>query len=545
MKYGKNKQVLSVGRVQTPTLALIVRRHFEIKNFVPKVYYELKTIYRDTTFSSNQGKFANKSEGEAILKAISGEVLTIKNTAVKKGKEHPPNLFDLTSLQVEANNKLGWSADHTLKVIQNLYEKKLVTYPRVDTVFLPNDQYSKIKTIFNGLKNYYPLLEPLKGKAIKKSKKVFNDSKVTDHHAIIPTGVPATSIAGDELLLYDIITLRFIAAFYPECEVSNSTVEAQVAKYDFKATGRQILNPGWRAVYQSDKGESSGRDKNALPIFQKGESGPHEPDFAEKFTNPPKEYTEATLLRAMETAGKTVDDDELQQLMKENGIGRPSTRANIIETLFKRKYIEKNKKKILPTETGIQLIQLIENPTLKSAELTGRWEKKLREIEDQKYTASHFIDEMKTLVKDLVEEVQMDQGQEKLRCPKCEVGKMVKGKSAYGCTEWKNGCDFTVPFQLEALKMSDRLLPLLIRDKKLKFDNQQTWIIDDWFTSIIVKPLSCPKCSKGVLLKGKSAFGCSNHQHGCSFTISFEIVPADADRKLLVKAISEKHSEQF
>ena len=533
LKYGKNKQVLSVGRVQTPTLALIVRRHFEIKNFVPKVYYELKTIYRDTVFSSTKGKFEEKTAGEEILSAIKGAPLVIQKTTVKKGKEHPPNLFDLTSLQVEANNKFGWSADHTLKVIQSLYEKKLVTYPRVDTVFLPNDQYPKIKGIFNVLKNYYPLLEPLKGKPIKKSKKVFNDSKVTDHHAIIPTGVPATAIAGDELSLYDVITLRFIAAFYPECEVSNSTVEATVDKYDFKATGRQILKPGWRAVYSNDKEEEVKTEKNILPDFVKGETGPHQPDLAEKYTNPPKEYTEATLLRAMETAGKTVDNEELQQLMKENGIGRPSTRANIIETLFKRKYIEKQKKKILPTETGIQLIQLIENPTLKSAELTGQWEKKLREIEDQKYTSEDFIEEMRALVQALVSEVQMDQGVPKLRCPKCEVGKMVKGKSAYGCSEWKNGCDFMVPFKLENLALNDTLLPLLIRDKKVKFENQQTWIIDDWFQSRIVDPIICPKCKKGKLLKGTQAFGCSDFGKTCDFKVSFEQLASDSDHETI------------
>ena len=533
LKYGKNKQVLSVGRVQTPTLALIVRRHFEIKNFVPKVYYELKTIYRDTVFSSTKGKFEEKTAGEEILSAIKGAPLVIQKTTVKKGNKHPPNLFDLTSLQVEANNKFGWSADHTLKVIQSLYEKKLVTYPRVDTVFLPNDQYPKIKGIFNGLKNYYPLLEPLKGKPIKKSKKVFNDSKVTDHHAIIPTGVPATAIAGDELSLYDVITLRFIAAFYPECEVSNSTVEATVDKYDFKATGRQILKPGWRAVYSNDKEEEVKTEKNILPDFVKGETGPHQPDLAEKYTNPPKEYTEATLLRAMETAGKTVDNEELQQLMKENGIGRPSTRANIIETLFKRKYIEKQKKKILPTETGIQLIQLIENPTLKSAELTGQWEKKLREIEDQKYTSEDFIEEMRALVQALVSEVQMDQGVPKLRCPKCEVGKMVKGKSAYGCSEWKNGCDFMVPFKLENLALNDTLLPLLIRDKKVKFENQQTWIIDDWFQSRIVDPIICPKCKKGKLLKGTQAFGCSDFGKTCDFKVSFEQLASDSDHETI------------
>lgn len=529
LKHAKNKQVFSVGRVQTPTLALIVKRHFEIKNFVPKVYYELKTKYKNTLFTYEKGKFENKDEGANALEKIKSEPIVIQSIAVKKGKEHPPNLFDLTSLQVEANNKFGWSADATLKVIQSLYEKKLVSYPRVDTVFLPNDQYPKIKGIFNGLKKYYDLLAPLKGKPIKKSKKVFNDSKVTDHHAIIPTGVEANNIAGDEEKLYHMIALRFIAAFYPECIVSNSTVKAKIAKLSFKATGKQVLDPGWRLVYSTHKGEEEAHSKrNVLPHFEKGESGSHEPLFEEKFTNPPKEYTEATLLRAMETAGKAVENEELQQLMKENGIGRPSTRANIIETLFRRKYLQKAKKKLLPTEIGIQLIQLIENPTLKSPALTGQWEKKLREIEDKKYAPEHFILEMKELVAKLTDEVRMSNpAKGKIRCPKCEMGTMVKGKLAFGCSDWKNGCDFKVPFQVGKIQVSANMLSALVKERKFSVAGQTKLLIDDWFQ--IVAPEShevkCPKCKEGSLKRGKTAWGCSLYQKKCDFIVPFSDFP--------------------
>lgn len=524
LKHAKNKQVFSVGRVQTPTLALIVKRHFEIKNFVPKVYYELKTKYRDTLFTYGKGRFESKAQGGQALKHIVENELTIKSIIVKKGKEHPPNLFDLTSLQVEANNKFGWSADTTLKNVQNLYEKKLVTYPRVDTVFLPNDQYPKIKEIFNGLKDYYDLLEPLKGKKIKKSTKVFNDKKVTDHHAIIPTGVYANHIGGDEQKLYKLITLKFIAAFYPECTVSNSTVNATVGKLSFKATGKQILDMGWRSVYASDKNEEDKANKKAvLPHFEKGESGKHEPLFEEKFTNPPKEYTEATLLRAMETAGKVVGDEELQQLMKENGIGRPSTRANIIETLFRRKYIEKKKKKLLPTEVGIQLIQLIENPTLKSPALTGQWEKKLREIEDGSYSASNFIAEMKELVTTLTDEVRMSNpAHSKIRCPKCEMGSIIRGKKAYGCSDWKNGCDFTVPFQLENVLISDKKLGELVHSKNIPVQDKVNLILDNWFqVKLIKEEAKCPKCNKGIVKKGSTGWGCSNYGKYCDYLVLF------------------------
>lgn len=540
LKYGKQKQILSVGRVQTPTLALIVKRHFEIKNFVPGIYFELKTLYKGAVFSYEKGKFDKKPEGEKLLEAIKGKDLHITDIQVKKAKEYPPNLFDLTSLQVEANNKMGWSADNTLKVIQSLYEKKLVTYPRVDTVFLPNDQYPKIKGILGGLQAYADLVQPLLGKSIPKSKKVFNDSKVTDHHAIIPTGVVANQIGGEEAELYHLIALRFISVFYPECEVSNTTVSAIVEKIPFKATGKQILVPGWREVYKNDKKNNKSADtnegseadnaesKSLLPPFNKGEFGPHEPVLEQKQTSPPKEYTEATLLRAMETAGKLVENEELQQLMKENGIGRPSTRANIIETLFKRQYIQKQKKKLIPTETGIQLIQLIENPTLKSAELTGNWEKRLREIEDNKYTSDEFIVEMKKLISSLVDEVQSHNPTvNKIRCPKCEVGSIVKGNKAYGCSDWKNGCDFVIPFQVGDFQLNDALMVQLVQKREIDIQNSKDKIVlNPWFKTEIKNSIStsgiCPKCGKGEIKKGKTAFGCSNYGKGCDYLLPFE-----------------------
>ena len=536
LKYGKQKQVLSLGRVQTPTLALIVKRHFEIKNFVPGIYFELKTKYRDTFFAYEKGKFDKKQDGEKIVQIIQNKELVISEIIVKKANEYPPNLFDLTSLQVEANNKFGWSADSTLKTTQSLYEKKLITYPRVDTVFLPNDQYPKIKGIMGGLSAYQTLVKPLLEKAISKSKKIFNDSKVTDHHAIIPTGVNANQIGGDEMELYNIIALRFIAAFYPECEVSNTTVNAVVEKIPFKANGRQVLKPGWRVVYAQEKQVIDGEEnKNTLPIFVKGESGAHEPVFEQKQNSPPKEYTEATLLRAMETAGKNVENEELQQLMKENGIGRPSTRANIIETLFKRQYIEKSKKKLLPTDTGINLIQLIDNPTLKSAELTGRWEKRLREIEDNKYSSAEFLSEMKKMISVLVDEVQShNPSQQKIRCPKCEVGSIVKGKSAFGCSDWKNGCEFVIPFQIESsqiengqiktVQIPDNQVVNLIQNKSIQIGTN-TVIMDNWFKIKLNEPNPtsgiCPKCEKGEVKKGKTAYGCSLYGKGCDYLVAF------------------------
>ncbi len=409
VKYGQNKQVLSIGRVQTPTLALIVNRQLEIDNFKPEPYWELKTVYRDTTFSVSKGKFATEEEGKQILQQISDAPFTITGITTKKGEEAPPRLFDLTSLQVECNRKFAFSADDTLKIIQSLYEKKLVTYPRVDTTFLSEDMYPKVPPILRGLKEYESVTAILLQAKIPKTKKVFDNAKVTDHHAIIPTGVVAVNMTPDEKKIYNLIALRFIAAFYPNCKFSTTTVLGETAETAFKTTGKQILEPGWRVVFAREKemeseGEKNNEEENILPDFQEGESGPHVPALAEKWTQPPKYYTEATLLRAMETAGKLVENEELRDALKENGIGRPSTRAAIIETLFKRNYIQKEKKNLHATPTGIELIQTIQNALLKSAELTGMWEKKLRQIEKGEYDARVFIDELKTMLQDIVTE---------------------------------------------------------------------------------------------------------------------------------------------
>lgn len=399
LKYGQNRQVLSIGRVQTPTLALIVNRQLEIANFKPEPYWELKTIYRDTTFSATKGRFTDKEEGLRFLETVKQSLFTITDVSAKKGTEAPPRLFDLTSLQVECNKKYAYSADDTLRIIQSLYEKKFTTYPRVDTTFLSDDIYPKCPGILNGLRDYAAYTTPLAGKKLPKSKKVFDNSKVTDHHAIIPTGVYPQNLTDMEKRVYDLVARRFISAFYPDCKFSTTTVLGEVEKIEFKVTGKQILEPGWRVLYQKELAEEKAvhregkeqekdtdkgnDDERVLPLFTIGESGPHIPDLNEKWTQPPKPYTEATLLRAMETAGKLVDNDELRDALKENGIGRPSTRAAIIETLFKRRYIRKERKNLVATDTGIELIQLIREELLKSAELTGIWEKKLREIEKE------------------------------------------------------------------------------------------------------------------------------------------------------------------
>ena len=417
IKYGQNRQVLSIGRVQTPTLALIVNRHLEIKNFQPKPYWILSTVYRDTVFTATKGKYQNAEQGEKDLQSIKGKEFTVTDISTKKGKEAPPRLFDLTSLQVECNKKYGFSAEQTLQLIQSLYEKKLTTYPRVDTTYLPDEMHSKCAEILNkinALPEYTPLIAKLRGKKLPKSKKVFDSSKVTDHHAIIPTGVLPRNISSDESLVYDEVSRRFIAAFYPDCIFSTTTVTGKVEDVEFKVTGKQILEPAWHTVISTAKNEDKSEDgkekdeEKVLPIFTKGEHGPHEPQLAEKQTTPPKPYTEATLLRAMETAGKLVDDESLREALKENGIGRPSTRAAIIETLFKRQYIKKERKSLAPTPLGIELIGLIHEDLLKSAELTGIWEKKLREIEHHKYEAKLFIDELKKMVTEIVLTVMAD-----------------------------------------------------------------------------------------------------------------------------------------
>ena len=433
-------QVLSIGRVQTPTLAMIVKRHFEIKNFVPQKYWVLSTIYRNVVFTSTKGKMTKPEEGQAAMEAVRGRDFTVDDIQQKTGTEAPPRLFDLTSLQVECNKKYSFSADDTLKHIQSLYEKKLTTYPRVDTTYLSDDVYAKCPNILQGIVPYAPLVQPLMGKKLKKSKKVFDSSKVTDHHAIIPTGQNPqnVSLTLDEKRVYDMVTRRFVAVFYPDCKFSTTTVlgsvkseessvksEADADKnnikhnaglvVEFKATGKQILDEGWRMVFGGSKSEAAEApdpqddDKEqTLPSFEKGEHGPHEPTLTEKQTTPPKPYTEATLLRAMETAGKSVDDEELRDALKANGIGRPSTRAAIIETLYKRQYISKVRKSLEPTPTGIALIGVIQEDLLKSVELTGQWEKKLRDIEAKKYSAAQFIDELKQMTAQVVQQVIAD-----------------------------------------------------------------------------------------------------------------------------------------
>ena len=504
LKYGANRQVLSIGRVQTPTLALIVNRFNEIKNFVPEPYWELKTLYRDVTFSSTKGKYKSEEEAREALKQIEGHEFEVTSVTEKKGTESAPKLFDLTSLQVECNKKFSYSADETLKLIQSLYEKKLTTYPRVDTTFLSDDLYPKMPATLRGLKGYEPLVAALNLNKLPKTKKVFDNSKVTDHHAIIPTGYNNVAMTEPERKVYDLVVRHFIANFYSECKISTTTVMGDVNGVEFKVTGKRILEPGWRVVFEygvgnkeqgagiidltDEKDEDEGK---VLPQFVKGERGEHTPDLAQKQTSPPKLYTEATLLRAMETAGKLVENEELRDAMKENGIGRPSTRAAIIETLFKRNYIRKVRKSLEPTQMGVDLIATIQFDLLKSAELTGQWEKKLRDIEKGTFAASQFIDELKQMVGNVVLEVMKenpthrlvvtqpnvsannqpiasaDQNASKKQstasskrkspkkptikegtpCPKCGKGVIIKGRTAYGCSLWREGCDWRQPFE--------------------------------------------------------------------------------------------------
>ena len=455
---GKDRQVLSVGRVQTPTLALVVKRQAEIENFVPRTYWELKTNYRDTLFSAQipveDGEYAITSEeqGQELVDSIKDLPLTITSVEKKKGTEYAPKLYDLTSLQVDCNKKYSFSAEQTLQLIQSLYEKRLTTYPRVDTTYLSDDIYPKVPSTLNGIKDYFPQVAPLIGAKLPKSKKVFDNKKVTDHHAIIPTGQRPDNMTADEKKVYDLVALHFIAVFYPDCEVSNTTVMAKAGEIDFKVTGREVLKPGWRVVFgaeESDNSENADNSENSensksLPAFVKGESGPHEPVLKEKTTTPPKYYTEATLLRAMETAGKTVENDELREAMKENGIGRPSTRAAIIEKLYQRKYIVKQGKSLRATETGINLIHLIISPLLKSAELTGLWEKKLREIERGEYTAQDFLVELKEMTSGVVRDVKSNKAG--MLCPVCRQGLIIRGNTRYGCSRWREGCTYAEPF---------------------------------------------------------------------------------------------------
>ena len=462
---GKNRQVLSVGRVQTPTLALVVKRQAEIEHFVPRTYWELKTKYRDTLFNAQipveEGEYAITSEeqGQALVDSIKDLPLTITSVEKKKALEYAPKLYDLTSLQVDCNRKYSFSADQTLQLIQSLYEKRVTTYPRVDTTYLSDDIYPKVPGTLAGIKDYFPQVAPLLGTKLPKSKKVFDNKKVTDHHAIIPTGQRPEALTADEKKVYDLVALHFIAVFYPECEVSNTTVLAKAGEIDFKVTGREVLKPGWRVVFEKGQGDNTQNTKenadetenaenaeeaNSLPAFTKGESGPHEPVLKEKTTTPPKYYTEATLLRAMETAGKTVENEELREAMKENGIGRPSTRAAIIEKLYQRKYIQKQGKSLRATEVGIDLIHTIISPLLKSAELTGLWEKKLREIERGEYAAQDFLTELKEMTSGVVKDVKTNKAG--MLCPVCRQGYIIRGNTRYGCSRWKEGCSYAEPF---------------------------------------------------------------------------------------------------
>ena len=473
---GKNRQVLSVGRVQTPTLALVVKRQAEIEHFVPKTYWELKTTYRDTLFSAQipveDGEYAitSQEQGEALVESIKDLPLEITSVEKKKGVEYAPKLYDLTSLQVDCNKKYSYSADKTLQLIQSLYEKRVTTYPRVDTTYLSDDIYPKVPGTLAGIKNYFPQVTPLLGLkadgkkgagSLPKSKKVFDNKKVTDHHAIIPTGQRPEGLTADEKKVYDLVALHFIAAFYPECEVSNTTVLAKAGEVEFKVTGREVLQPGWRTVFEKGQGDnvqstkensddsensegSENSENKSLPSFRKGESGPHVPQLKEKTTTPPKYYTEATLLRAMETAGKTVEDEELRDAMKENGIGRPSTRAAIIEKLYQRKYIQKQGKSLRATETGVNLIHTIISPLLKSAELTGLWEKKLREIERGEYPAQDFLNELKEMTSGVVYDVKSNKAG--MLCPVCRQGTIIRGNTRYGCSRWREGCTYAEAF---------------------------------------------------------------------------------------------------
>lgn len=512
LKYGQNRQVLSIGRVQTPTLALIVNRQKEIDSFEPEPYWVLATVYRDTTFTATKGKFTTKEEGEAAFSTIADKPFTVTAVQKKNGTEAPPRLFDLTSLQVECNRKFSYSAETTLKIIQGLYERKLTTYPRVDTQYLSDDIYPKCPSILSGIsKQYGPLMQPLMGKKLTKSKRVFDTSKVTDHHAIIPTGVPATSLTDLERNVYDLIARRFIAVFYPDCKFSTTTVLGNVEDIEFKVNGKEILSPGWRAVYaqptsqtatptpnttSEDDDHNKGDEERTLPTFVKGESGPHTPTLSEKWTTPPKYYTEATLLRAMETAGKFVEDETLRAALKENGIGRPSSRAGIIETLFKRHYIRRERKNLVATATGIELIDIIHEELLKSCELTGIWEKRLRDIEHKKDDAADFINGLKQQVTEIVNDVLRDNTNRRVTILTDEDLKKKKKTTKKKTTTAK-------------------------ADNK-KTDTPQPTPPDSTSADDSIIGTTCPICGKGTIIKGKTAYGCSNWRNGCTYRVDFD-----------------------
>ena len=525
LKYGQNRQVLSIGRVQTPTLALIVNRQKEIDSFVPEPYWVLSTIYRDTLFTATKGKFTTKEEGEQAFATIADKPFEVTGVSKKNGNEAPPRLFDLTSLQVECNRKFSYSAETTLNLIQSLYERKLTTYPRVDTQFLSDDIYPKCAGILTGMRGYEQYIQPLAGKKLPKSKRVFDTSKVTDHHAIIPTGVPASALSDMERNVYDLIARRFIAVFYPDCKFATTTVLGKVEDVEFKVSGKEILEPGWRTIYaqqpsqpnnpstpqplnpqpSSSEDDDKQDDERTLPTFVKGESGPHTPTLTEKWTTPPKYYTEATLLRAMETAGKFVDDETLRAALKENGIGRPSSRAGIIETLFKRHYIRRERKNLIATATGIELIDIIHEELLKSCELTGIWEKKLRDIEHKKYEAADFINELKQQVTEIVYDVLRDNSNRRVTITTDEDLKKAKKKKT--ATPKKAAAKSAATSSTASTKNAAASPQPATSEPSA----------DD---SII--GTTCPVCGKGTIIKGKTAYGCSNWKNGCTYRVAFK-----------------------
>lgn len=525
LKYGQNRQVLSIGRVQTPTLALIVNRQKEIDSFVPEPYWVLSTIYRDTLFTATKGKFTTKEEGEQAFATIADKPFEVTGVSKKNGNEAPPRLFDLTSLQVECNRKFSYSAETTLNLIQSLYERKLTTYPRVDTQFLSDDIYPKCAGILTGMRGYEQYIQPLAGKKLPKSKRVFDTSKVTDHHAIIPTGVPASALSDMERNVYDLIARRFIAVFYPDCKFATTTVLGKVEDVEFKVSGKEILEPGWRTIYaqqpshpnnpstpqplnpqpSSSEDDDKQDEERTLPTFVKGESGPHTPTLTEKWTTPPKYYTEATLLRAMETAGKFVDDETLRAALKENGIGRPSSRAGIIETLFKRHYIRRERKNLIATATGIELIDIIHEELLKSCELTGIWEKKLRDIEHKKYEAADFINELKQQVTEIVYDVLRDNSNRRVTITTDEDLKKAKKKKTAAP---KKAAAKSAATSSTASTKNAAASPQPATSEPSADD------------SII--GTTCPVCGKGTIIKGKTAYGCSNWKNGCTYRIAFK-----------------------
>lgn len=508
LRYGGKGNVLSIGRVQTPTLALIVKRHFEIAEFKPEDFWELKTVYRDVTFNAAKGRFNDPAEAEALLASLASQPFTVTSVTDKKGREAPPRLFDLTSLQVECNKRWGWTADESLQVIQSLYEKKVTTYPRVDTTYLSEDIYPKIPTILRQMTPYADRTAPVLAGKIPHSKKVFDNSKVTDHHAIIPTGQPPTSLVGNERKLYHLIAMRFIAAFYPDCIFLQTTVTATVDKTEFKAVGKVIENAGWRSLFSGESAESSADDERIMPAFTVGESGPHKPSLQKKTTQPPKYYTEGTLLRAMESAGKNVDDEELREAMKENGIGRPSTRAAIIETLFKRRYIYRERKNIMASQAGIDLIATIQDELLKSAKLTGIWENKLRRIERGEYQASEFIGELKELINTIVINVLSDNSSHRIAISEDKAEETDSNKKRRKTSDSAKSSKTGTTRRKKKVESLDQIV--------------------------------CPLCKKGHIIKGRTAYGCSRYADGCTCRLPFEQYPADLTPQQLADKISKQ-----